>query len=306
MIRSALIVALLLGTGSAAAAAEDLDSSYQSLQEAVTKKDAELVKKLAAQTVVVARQAACETAPTGNDADEQAAWKKRIAYAKEVESYTEYALYAIAVQSAPAVMIDLMSTLEEQNPKSKYLDQGYGAYLVALAKNGSEAKVLPVAEKALANFPQNPDLLLLVMENAMTHKQSDRALGYANRLVAAAGKRAKPEGETDANWEHSRGTWLGHGYWTAGSISAEKGLYAAADKDLRAALPLIKGDDYRTGVALFYLGVANYQVGKATLDKKKILEAAQFSDEAAKFSTPVAHQAWANAQLMKAEAAKMR
>jgi hypothetical protein len=306
MIRSGLIVALLLWTGSAAAAAEDLDSSYQSLQEAVAKKDAELVKKLAAQTVVVARQAACETAPAGNDADEQTAWKKRVAYAKEVESYTEYALYDTAVQSAPAVMIDLMSTLETQNPKSKYLDEGYGAYLVALAKNGSEAKVLPLAEKAIANLPQNPDLLLVLMENAMTRKQTDRALGFGNRLVAAAGKRAKPEGEAEADWDRSRNTWLGHGYWTVGSISAEKGLYAAADKSLRAALPLVKGDDYRTGVALFYLGVANYQVGKATLDKKKVLEAAQFSDEAAKFNTPVQHQAWANAQLMRTDASKMR
>ena len=306
MIRSGLIVALLLWTGSAAAAAEDLDSSYQSLQEAVAKKDAELVKKLAAQTVVIARQAACETAPAGNDADEQAAWKKRVAYGKEVESYTEYALYSIAVQSAPAVMIDLMSTLEAQNPKSKYLDEGYGAYLVELAKNGSEAKVLPLAEKAIANFPQNPDLLLVLMENAMTHKQTDRALSFGNRLVAAAGKRAKPEGEAAADWERSRNTWLGHGYWTVGSISAEKGLYAAADKSLRAALPLVKGDDYRTGVALFYLGVANYQVGKATLDKKKVLEAAQFSDEAAKFNTPVQHQAWVNAQLMRTDASKMR
>ncbi|HUK18183.1 MAG TPA: hypothetical protein VLW65_17275 [Bryobacteraceae bacterium] len=306
MIRSGLIVALLLWTGSAAAAAEDLDSSYQSLQEAVAKKDAELVKKLAAQTVVLARQAACETAPAGNDADEQTAWKKRVAYAKEVESYTEYALYDIAVQSAPPVMIDLMSTLEAQNPKSKYLDEGYGAYLVALAKNGSEAKVLPLAEKAIANLPQNPDLLLLLMENAMTRKQTDRALSFGNRLVAAAGKRAKPEGEAEADWDRSRNTWLGRGYWTVGSISAEKGLFAAADKSLRAALPLVKGDDYRTGVALFYLGVANYQVGKATLDKKKVLEAAQFSDEAAKFNTPVQHQAWVNAQLMRTDASKMR
>jgi hypothetical protein len=304
MIRSALFLALLLGTGSAAVAAEDLDSSYQSLQEAVAKKDAPLVKKLGAQTVALARQAASEAEPAAED--DKDAWKKRVAYAREIESYTEYALYATAVQSDQAGMIDLMSALEAQNPKSKYLDQGYGAYLVAVAKTGGEAKALAMAEKALANFPQNPDLLRVVAESAMTRKQTDRALGYANRLIAAAGKHSKVENESVADFERSRAAWLASGYWIAGAISADKGLYAAADKDLRAALPLVKPDDYRTGVALFYLGVVNYQVGKATLDKKKVLEAAQFSDEAAKFNTPVAHQAWLNASLMRKEAAAMR
>jgi hypothetical protein len=303
MFRLSLIAALLLTTGSAAAAT-DLDSSYQSLQEAVAKKDAQLVKKLGAETAVAARQAACEEEPAA--ADEKDAWKHRVAYANEIESYTEYALYAVAVQSEPAGMIDLMSALEAQNPKSKYLDQGYGAYLVALARNKEDAKVVPLAEKAVANFPQNPDLLLVLAESAMSHKQNDRALSLANRLVSAAGKRAKPDAVPAVDWERSRTTWLGHGYWIAGTVSADKQLYAAADKSLRAAMPLIKGDDYRTGVALFYLGVVNYQVGKATLDKKRILEAAQFSDEAAKINTPVAHQAWLNAQNMKTEAAKMR
>ncbi|HKE23084.1 MAG TPA: hypothetical protein VKB88_12035 [Bryobacteraceae bacterium] len=304
MTRVVLIVALLSGTGFAAVAADDLESSYQSLQEAVAKKDAPLVKKLSADTAVIARKAASEPEPASDD--EKDAWKHRVAYANHVESYTEYAVYAVAVQSEPAIMIDLMSALEAQNPKSQYLDQGYGAYLVALARNKEDAKVVPLAERAVANFPQNPDLLLVLAESAMGHKQNDRALGYANRLVAAAGKRARPEAVPAADWERSRTTWLGHGYWIAGALSAEKQLYAAGDKNLRAALPLIKGDDYRTGVALFYLGVVNYQVGKATLDKKKILEAAQFSDEAAKINTPVARQAWLNAQNMKTEAAKMR
>jgi len=304
MIRTGLIVALFLGTGYAAAAAEDLDSSYQNLQEAVAKKDAAQVKKLSAETFVIAHQAAGEAEPAA--ADEKDAWKHRVAYANEVESYTEYALYAVAVQSEPAVMIDLMAALEAQNPKSKYLDQGYGAYFAALARNKEEAKIVPLAEKAIASLPQNPDLLLVLAESAMSHKQNDRALSYANRLVAAAGKRAKPESVPAADWERSRSTWLGHGYWIAGTLNADKQLYAAADKNLRAALPLVKGDDYRTGVALFYLGVVDYQIGKATLDKKKVLEAAQFSDEAAKINTPVAHQAWLNSQNMKTEAAKMR
>ena len=34
----------------------------------------------------------------------------------------------------------------------------------------------PVAEKALANFSENQDLLLVLADNAVTRKQTDRAL----------------------------------------------------------------------------------------------------------------------------------
>lgn len=304
MVRLGLLLALLLGTGSAAAAADDLDSSYQSLQEALSKKDPALVKKFAVQTASLAHQALAEPAPT--DADAQDNWKKHVAYVKEIETYTEYALYAQAVQSEPRVLIDLMSTLEAQNPKSKYLDQGYGAYLVALAKAGETAKVTQVAEKAVANFPENPDLLLVLAEAAVTRKQSDRALSYANRLVAALGKEPRPEGVAQEAWEREKTASLGRGYFIAGVMYAEKNRWFDADKDLRAALPLIKGQESMEGVALFQLGVANYTIGKASLDKGRMLEGAKFSDQASKINGPYAHQAWLNAQNIRAEASKMR
>jgi hypothetical protein len=59
-------------------------------------------------------------------------------------------------------------------------------------------------------------------------------------------------------------------------------------------------------VALFYLGLANYQLGKITMKKALVLEAAQFSKQAAAIQGPLAQQAWHNAQVMKDEAARMR
>ena len=97
MTRCGLMMALFLGAGAAVAAAADLDSAYQSLQEAQAKKDPVLVKKLAAEVVALAHEAAGEAAPT--NADEQDAWKKRVAYAHDVEVYSEYALYSTAVQA---------------------------------------------------------------------------------------------------------------------------------------------------------------------------------------------------------------
>jgi len=304
MTRCGLLMALLLGAGSAVVAAGDLDSAYQSLQEAQAKKDPEAVKKLAAEVVALAREAEGEAAPT--NADEQEAWKKRVAYAKDIETYSEYALFSTAVQAEPAITIDLLVTLEKQNPKSKYLEQGYGSYFVALAKTGAAAKVPQVAEAALPNFPDSPDLLVVLANAAITKQQNDKALTYANRLVASLGRRPKPEGVAAADWERQKGAWLGRGYWIAGMVSAEKNKFIDADRNLRAALPLIKGDQAMMGGALFQLGWANYQLGKMTADKTKVLQAVKFSEDASKIDGPFAHQAWLNAQNMKTEANKMR
>jgi hypothetical protein len=247
---------------------------------------------------------AAEPAPQGSD--EKKIWEERVTYAKNAEVYVESALAGTAIQSPPAVMVDLIVTLEQYNPKSKYLDEAYGPYLVALNKTGAAAKIPGAAEKALANFPENEDLLLYMTETAMTRKQSDRALGYANRLTAVLNRHPKPEGVPAADWERKRSAALARGYWVAGVISADKGAWVAADKNLRADLPLIQGQAAMLGPALFYLGMVNYQLGKMTMSKAKVLDAAKFSEQSMVIDSPYADQARHNALVMKQEAAKMR
>ena len=136
MNRCGLSMAVLLIAGAAVVAAQDLDTNYQTLQEAVAKKDVATIKKLAAETSAMARQEIAKPDETDPDA-----LKKRLEDLHAIDTYTEYALYATAAQSEPPVMVDLIATLEKQNPKSKYLDLGYGPYLAALAKAGSAAKI---------------------------------------------------------------------------------------------------------------------------------------------------------------------
>ena len=281
----------------------NLDTSFQNLKEAVANKDAAQVKKLAAETCALAREAAEAKAP---EEVEKVEWDKHVAYAREVETYTEYALFATAVQAPAATTVDLIASLEQQNPKSKYLDRAYSSYFVALSQTGEASKIPAIAEKALANFPNNEDLLLFLADHALEHKQSDRALTYAQRLVAALNSRSKPEEMPAAAWERKRSAALGRGHWIAGLMHCEKGQYAAGDQELRASLPLIKGNDVMTGAALFNLGLANYQIGKMTMRKAQVLEAAKFSEQAAAIPGPYAQQAWHNAQIMKQEASRMR
>jgi hypothetical protein len=303
--RFSLFLAIAFLAAPLAPAADDsMDAKFQSLQDAVAQKKVPDVKKLAMELTPLVQDALCETAPQGED--ERAAWKTRLDHAKAVGLYAEYALYAMAVESPAPTLIDLVATLETANPKSQYLDRAYGPYLVALSQTGAAAKVPAVAEKALVNFPENEDLLIVLADNAVTKKQPDRALTYSNRLVASLQKHKAPEGVPAAQWERKRAAGLGRGYWISGVIYAERGNYANCDRNLRAALPLIQENKPMLGPALFYLGMANYQLGKMTLNKALIQEAAKFSQQSALIESPYAEQARHNALVMKQEADRMR
>jgi len=300
----ALSIGIALLAGPAAAVASDLEDAVQCLKDAAAKKDAAEVKKVASSIHEMTCELIMSSAPA--DAEEKKVWEERVQYAKGVDAYVEGAIYATAVQSPAAVLIDLVNVLEQQNPKSKFLDEAYGPYLVALNKTGAAAKIPAVAEKGLSNFPENEDLLLVMTETSVTRKQSDRALTYANRLIASLNKHQKPEGMSAGDWDRKRTAGLTRGYWTAGVISAEKGQWMAADKNLRAALPLVQGNAPMAGPALFYLGMANYELGKMTLNKARVLEASKFSEQATAIEGPYQEQARHNALVMKNEAAKMR
>jgi hypothetical protein len=300
---SAVGIAIFLMTGPVVVA-DELDDTYQSLQDAVAEKDAALVKKLAVPLFDLSRKAIAAPEPTS--AIEKEDWPNRVKYAKEAEGYAEYALYATAVQAEPATMVDMLGTLEAQSPKSKYLDQGYQAYLAALRQVGKEAEIPAIVDKAVVNFPNNPDLLLVAATTAQAKKQTDRAISLANRLVAAANARPKPEALAAADWERQKSAWLGRGYWISGVSNGEKNLYALSNKSLRAALPYIKGEPGLMAPALFYLGVANYQLGKMTNNKKQVLEGATYSDQCAAIEGAYQHQAWLNAQNIRGEASNMR
>jgi hypothetical protein len=294
-------VILLLFAGPAMAASDDLEQSFDNLKKATAQKDVAQVKKLAAETCALARQTQTAPAPENNAEN----WPKYVAFARDVELYTEYSLYATAVQSPPAVLIDLLSTLEQQNPKSKYLDDGYGAYFLALRQTGATAKIQGVAEKAILSLPDNEDLLLFLADSAMNRKQFDKASAYSERLVAVLKRHTKPEPIPVADWERKKSASLGAGYWIAGMVHSEKQQYPQADEDLRASLPLIQSNKAMLAPALFQLSLANYQLGKLTMNRGRVLEAAKFAEQVAGMKTELAQQAWTNAHLMQQEATRM-
>jgi hypothetical protein len=151
--------------------ADELDDSLAALNEAQSKKDIALIKKLAAQTSELAKEQAEMEEPA--DPSLKQAWKERSAWAKDVVKFADYALYSSALGAEPDVVIDLISALEAQNPKSQYLDEGgYSVYFAALTKKGEAGKIPDIAQKALANLPNSIDLLLVLADNAMAKGQT--------------------------------------------------------------------------------------------------------------------------------------
>lgn len=297
-------LAALLFAGALCAAPSDLTDAFQNLKDAVAANDAALVKKLAGETVTLARQTIATPDPT--DATELDTLRKTKAFAAEVESYAEYALFAAALKAEPAVTIDLLSYLEQISPKSKYMGEGYSAYFAALQKTGAGAKIPGIAEAALTNHPNQEDLLLILCDHALSvRKQTSLAGSYAERLITAMTRKAKPDTISQADWERKKSLALSRAYWIAGLAHGEKGEYFQCNKDFRAALPYIKDNPQMAAAAYFYLGVSNYHLGRAAMNRAQILEGAKFSEQCAAIPGAYQSQAWTNAHLMKTEAERM-
>jgi tetratricopeptide (TPR) repeat protein len=296
--------AVLLSAGAAVVTSDDLDAAFQNLKQAEAQKDFAALKKLATELFALTRQVTSTPAP--EDAAQKEAWTNRVAFARDAELHAEYALSAAAFQAPASVTIELLSTLEQQNPKSKYLGAAYARYLVALNETGAASKIPAVAEKAIANFPDNEDVLLVLADSALNRKQSANALTYSRRLVAVLNRHPRPEEMSAADWERKKTAALGRGYWIAGMVLSEKSQHFEADKNLRAALPLIQGNEAMLAPTLYYLGVANYQLGKMTLNKAQVLEAVKFSERAAALQSPYTEHARHNALVMKNDADRMR
>ena len=281
--------------------AADLNETYKNLKEAFEMKDYAKVKTLSAQTAKEAQELAKEAQPS--DASLTDAWKGRQEFAKEAQTYAEYTLAVSATQASdPALTIELTEALIAQNPKSEQIDTATAQYLAALGKQGA-AKANAAASKILVGRPDNEYALDAVARN---WSSPGPALTAANRLIGVMGRKKKPEGMSDADWQRTKTEMLGSAYTSAGVIQAGQNRYADADRNLKAALPLVAGNSTMLSYIYYYLGVSNYQMGKLTADKSKMIAGAQFTDKAVATGGPMQGQASSNSAIMKREMATGR
>ncbi|HEY4359910.1 MAG TPA: hypothetical protein VGN17_03025 [Bryobacteraceae bacterium] len=291
------IAPLAMVTLAALAHANQLDDNYAALKTAQAAKDADTVMKLAPETSKLARGEAALPQPT--DASQVADWKQRVEFAKDVDAFTEYALATTASTSTDqAKTIAMVDMLLAQNGKTTYLSVCASAYLEALGKKSSKEQAAG-AQNILKVNPNNEDALYVL---GVTGQNPT----YAMRLVTVMKAKGKPEGVTEADWEKRKNMMLGQGYYVSGAMACSKSTWTDCDKDLRAAIQFVGKDPQIAGNLYFYLGLANYNLGKLTGDRSKIQEGEKFSEQSAALAGPMQQQALRNVNAMKQELAAPR
>jgi tetratricopeptide (TPR) repeat protein len=267
------------GQKSLASDPDQVDVAYNNLKAAEGKNDPDAVMKWSAETSRLARKEVAT--PKAGDGKEQ------IDYAKQVDTYTEYSIYATELKTADGgKVIALVESLEARNPDSPYLGKAYGRYLAALQQQGQSDKAGAAAEKEAQRDPSNEDVLAFLADYDRQKKDFDRSLTYSIKLVGVMQSKATPEGMADGDWQKKKLKLLAFGLWIEGVSYNGKSQYAQADKALRQGLPSIQGEDQSQPRVLFQLGFADFQLGKATKNRAMMQDALKFSQQSAAMKSP--------------------
>src|SRR6201996_2277700 len=132
--------AMEAGQKSLASDPDQVEVAYNNLKAAEGKNDPDAVMKWSAETSKLARKEAASPKPGEG--------KEQIDYAKQVDTYTEYSIYATELKTADgAKVVALVESLEQRNPESPYLSKAYGRYLAGLQQQGQSDKAAAAAEK---------------------------------------------------------------------------------------------------------------------------------------------------------------
>ena len=270
--------AISAGEKSLAVDPDSIDVAYNNLKAAEAKNDPDAVMKWSAETSRVARK------ELGSKQGDQA----RIDYAKQIDTYSEYSIYAMSAKTTdPAKIISLTESLEQRNPQSAYLSKSYGRYLNALRQSGQAEKAGTAAQHEAERDPSNEDCLVVAADYSMRNKQYDKALEYSKKLAQVMQSKAKPEESSEADWDKKKQTLLPMAYWIQGVTYNAQNHFADADKILRNALPLVTNDDRLQGMVLFQLGVADFQLGKTSKNTAMMRQALKYSQRSAALKSPV-------------------
>ncbi|HEV3199587.1 MAG TPA: hypothetical protein VGZ73_16905 [Bryobacteraceae bacterium] len=244
---------------------DDPEAALQCLKAAETKKDAELIKKWSATTSANARKMANTPKPADADAE---SWKSQMDYAKQVDTYSEYALFSTAVQARdPKVVIDLAETLNQRNPKSEYTARTQQALFAAYQQAGANDKALALAERTLATDQSNENMLLAVTDSYLQSKKDPEKIhAYSTKIVEVMGSKPKPEGFSDADWMAHKNQVTGLAHYLNGKQYAAENKHAQVDQEMKKALPLVESSPALAGIKpelLFLLAFSDYKLASA-------------------------------------------
>ena len=273
---------------------EDLGTALATLKAAEAKKDPDQVKKWSNATGALAQKVIASPQP--KDEDEVEEWKKRVDFAKQVNTYSEYAIDAMALQTTdPRKKVDLIEALYDRNPESQYIAPLLPAALQALQQLNDPDRSSAFAEKILVKNPNNDEMLLVAsLAYLQKGKEPDKVVAYSNKLAEALNSKPKPDGVSDADWQNRKNTILGLAHYMPGKVYYNQKKYGPADKELRAALPLVENNASLKPEVLFLLASSDYKL-------ENPVDALKYFQQCAAIKSPYQAQAAKNVTVIKTQ-----
>jgi len=273
---------------------DDPEAALQCLKAAEAKKDPAGIKKFSGLTAAAAHKMAA--APQPKEADEAAAWKSSVDYAKQVEQYAEYSLYRAALESRdPKLTIDLGEAVMARNPTGEYAGKIAEPLFIAYRQSGDNAKALALADKVVTGGGGNEDMLLVLCNQYLEQKkESEKIHNYSARIVQIMGQKPKPEGVADADWTSRKNLITGLAHYMSGKQYHNENAFAKADVELRAALPLVEGNAAIKPEVLYMLAMSNFKT-------EKMQEAANYFRACAALKSPYQQLATTNLARIKTQ-----
>ncbi|HTM50764.1 MAG TPA: hypothetical protein VL285_18845 [Bryobacteraceae bacterium] len=221
----------------------------------------------------------------------------RAEIARSVQVNSEYEDF-LAMRSVrdPAARRERIEDFLRDHPRSSYRSLAEDLLLESWSASGDGKRRLEAARKILGGDPSNVTALTIVAENDLERQENpNKLVASAARILTLLGRALKPEGMADAEWSRRREVLAARANWIFGNASMQQEKYREADRSIRAALPYLKGDNRMTSAALFYLGWANYRLGR-------FYEAIRFNQECALVRGPYREHAEKNLQVIRTEA----
>ena len=221
-------------------------------------------------------------APEGTPA---AAWEEQktrtLEANKESCVYVQQLVFSGVYQvKEPAKRAALLVKFGQAFPDSTYANQALGVAATDYQRMQNTAKMLEVANGVLAKDPSDVGMLLLLSDHyGEKGEQLDKAETYAKKAISSLESAKKPEGVTDEQWTQQKSLQKGLALSSLGQINIEKKDNAQAVENLKAAAPLVKGDDgsYARN---------QYRLGFALLNLKRNTEAKEAFTQAASVNSP--------------------
>jgi hypothetical protein len=273
---------------------DDPEAAMQSLKAAEAKKDPSLIKKYSLLASAAAKKIAATPEP--KEADEAAAWKSQVTYAKGVDQYAAYAIFRAAAESRdPKVTIELGEALREQNPSSEYAAKIAQPLFLAYRTTNNQPKAVALAEKVAATDQTSEDMLLVLVDSYMQQKkEAEKVHNYSAAIVQLMATKPKPEGVSDGDWLGHKNQITGLAHYLNGKQYHNENNFAKADVELRAALPLVENNAAIKPEVLYMLALSDFKL-------EKVQEAANFFRACAAVKSPYQQLATTNLQRLKTQ-----